>query len=525
MNNLFKYLLTGLLLVVFMPACTDLDEELFSEIRNDDFFKNQEELDAAVGVAYTNYNEFVGETWALSEVASDEIVVPTRGNDWFDNGNWQRIHLHQSESGDDRVQGAWRELFKGVSTCNRLIDEFTNLIAEDRVTSEDGNLLISELKVLRALFYFFLCDLYGNVPIVESFLDVPANFAPAKNDRAEVYDFIERSVLENRDALTKQNGGAAYGRMNYWGATALLAKLYINAEIYKGTAEWEKARDATKEIVDSGLFELESDYFSNFAIVNENSTENIYVIVYDKVFSGGFNIQQRTLHYESQKTYNFQEQPWNGFCSLSEFYNSFTDPSINPGPQDENGLVLDDRANSFILGPQFDSDGAALRDGGVEDSDPDGAELNFTLDINELGPNALRQAGARIGKYEFENNGTRDMSNDFPVFRYADMLLLHAEALWRINNADADALKIVNDIRRRSGVSDFTSLTAENLLQERGREMCFEYYRRQDLIRFGRYNDAWQFKPADPSDHVNIFPIPKEQLEANANLKQNPGYN
>jgi hypothetical protein len=136
---------------------------------------------------------------------------------------------------------------------------------------------------------------------------------------------------------------------------------------------------------------------------------------------------------------------------------------------------------------------------------------------------ALRQAGARVGKFEFELGATPDLSNDFPVFRYADVLLMKAEVLLRTGNAGG-ALTLVNQIRDRAGVADFTSLDLDQLLAERGRELFSEVHRRTDLIRFGKYNAAWWEKPVDPSTHVNILPIPRAQLDANPNLRQNPGY-
>ncbi|MFN7119090.1 MAG: RagB/SusD family nutrient uptake outer membrane protein, partial [Saprospiraceae bacterium] len=179
---------------------------------------------------------------------------------------------------------------------------------------------------------------------------------------------------------------------------------------------------------------------------------------------------------------------------------------------------------NFLVGPQFSSGGQLLRDNDASAAaDPDPV-LTFTPRINEIAPNAFREAGARIGKFEFALGSTPDLDNDFPVFRYADILLIKAEALWRQNPADAQALALVNQIRSRAGVAPFTTLTADNLLAERGREMFAELKRRTDLIRFGKFNDARWAKPRDPSTHVNIYPIPRAQLDANKSLKQNPGY-
>jgi len=245
-----------------------------------------------------------------------------------------------------------------------------------------------------------------------------------------------------------------------------------------------------------------------------------------------------TLHYASQGVFNLTSQPWNGYSTVEEFYNSYVDPTDNPGPQgdvwlgdctDGNGNLQlstgtqDSRLSNFVVGPQFNSNGTRATDPGADASDPDGAPLTFTPEINEIFPNGWRQGGARIGKYEYEIGGTPNMSNDFVIFRYADILLARAEALWQLSNSSTEALGIVNDIRSRAGVDDFTSLTPEKLLAERGREMFAEMTRRQDLIRFGKFNDTWWEKNASDAKY-KLFPIPKAARDVNPGLTQNPGY-
>ncbi|MCB0847262.1 MAG: RagB/SusD family nutrient uptake outer membrane protein, partial [Bacteroidetes bacterium] len=258
-----------------------------------------------------------------------------------------------------------------------------------------------------------------------------------------------------------------------------------------------------------GYFNLATDYFENFNRTNALSPEMILAIPYDEIKAQGFNIHMMTLHYASQATYNLQAQPWNGFCSLQEFYESFDS--------------ADARKNSFIVGPQYAKDGTRLEDPGADNQDPDGPPITFTPEINSIGLNTYRQAGARIGKYEVYEGAGQDLDNDFPIFRYGEILLDKAEALWRLDPANSEALMLVNLFRKRANVPEFTQLNAENLLAERGRELAFETKRRTDLIRFGKYGDPWDFKDAsDPCK--TLFPIPQSQLEAGSNLKQNPCY-
>ncbi|MGI9550716.1 MAG: RagB/SusD family nutrient uptake outer membrane protein, partial [Aurantibacter sp.] len=290
---------------------------------------------------------------------------------------------------------------------------------------------------------------------------------------------------------------------------ALITKLYLNAEVFNGTAEWNKVIEHADNIINSGLYNLEPDFFANFSQSNEGSTENIFVIVYDPVFSGGMQIGVRTLHYGHQAGWEFANQPWNGFASLQEFYDKFDD--------------TDPRKESFVAGPQFGFDGSEVIDDtpGAGDDTP---QVIFSTSIRAL-DDARREDGVRIGKFELFVRGAdpANGNNDFPIFRLGDIILSKAEAQMRLGQ-NADALMLVNMIRQRAGMPDLTSLTLDELLDERAREVAFEGYRRQDLIRFGKFQDAWEFKPAGSSDHTNLFPISETQLNANSNLQQNPGY-
>ncbi len=187
------------------------------------------------------------------------------------------------------------------------------------------------------------------------------------------------------------------------------------------------------------------------------------------------------------------------------------------------------------MAPQYSSSGARLSDDGADASDPDGKPFTFTPYVNELEPNAWRQSGARISKWQFYLGMTSNLDNDFAIFRYADILLTKAEATaWKTNNwNDGSVLAVVNQIRtQHGGVYALPALTPATFLAERSREMFAEAWKRQDMIRFGTYNTAYGFHAADPADnlgpnglnHLNVFPIPETQINANKNLKQNPGY-
>ncbi|SDL49144.1 Starch-binding associating with outer membrane [Catalinimonas alkaloidigena] len=541
LRYLKRFLLIG---GVVVGSCTDLDENnvLYDTATSTNFYQTDREILSAVGAAYANLFGSFGNAdniMPLCEVTTDEMVVPTRGADWGDGGHWVRLQTHTYNSQDPRPLNTWNFLYAGVNTCNRL------LATLEPIGTEQANAFIAELKALRAIYYYWLLDLFGNVPLSTDFSNTEP---PANSTRQQVYDFVEKELLDNAPLLQKTGPAdeSTYGRVNYYTAYTALAKLYLNAEVYTGTPQWDKAIAACDEVINSGMYSLMPNYRDNFTRNNKGSTEFIWVIPYDEINATGHTIPHITLHMQSQNTYQMSAQPWNGFASIQEFYQSYTDPTQNPGPQGEvigvdpagtpTTGTLDNRLSNFIVGPQFEADGSTpLQDGGADPNDPNGPPITFTPYINELLPSAWRQSGARIGKWEIYKGNNGQLSNDYCIFRYADVILMKAEAVARQsgNWNDPVTLAIVNQIREEHGkVDPFQTLDAEGFLAERGREMFAESVRRTDLIRFGKYNDAWRFHDADPADnlgpnginHLNIFPIPETQINANRNLKQNPGY-
>jgi len=534
-NRLFtKILIATLLFSGF--ACTKLNEDqyLYDTVTGDQFGKTDLEISSAVGAAYSNLAGVGGNNHyiPLNEVTTDEMVVPTRGPDWGDGGHWVRLKKHTYVATDPTPGNGWNFCYSGISTCNRLIATLTTIGTATSLA------YIPELKALRAIYYYWLLDWYGNVPLS---IDFANTTPPANATRQQVYDFVESELVTNGALLKKPStipDIATYGRVTYYTAQACLAKLYLNAQVYTGTAQYAKCIAACNNIINSGSFALSPTYVENFVQNNQSSRESIWAIPFDHVKFTGFNMVMMTLSYLNQATYNINAQPWNGFATTAEFYNSYIDPTQNPGPQ---GTVVgidpagtpttgtDDkrmRAN-FLVGPQFSSTGVRLSDDGADPTDPDGKPFTFTPYINQLEPGAWRQSGARIGKWQFYLGETSDMDNDFAIFRYADILLTKAEATARSGNNwnDATVLAVVNQIRtQHGGVTPFATLTPATFLAERSREMFSEAWKRQDMIRFGTYNAAYLFHAADPDTHVNIFPIPSTQIDANKNLKQNPGY-
>ncbi len=558
------FLIKGILIVLIMAgfnqSCTNLDEELYDAVTPDNFFNTEEEYVSALGAAYTQFGDFASnDPFSLQCVSTDEMVVPTRGQDWDDGGEWRRLHLHSWTYEDGYTNGGWNFGFGGVNTANRLIYQFTTLVESGQVEQATADAFIAELKTVRGFFYWQLIDLYGNVPLVLDFATAEAT--PPTVDRAQVYAAIISDLEESVPKLSDAVDGTTYGRMNFYAGQTLLAKMYLNAEVYTGTAQWGKVVTACDEVIDGNQYGLESNYFANFNEDNSGSGEFIFAIPYDQVFFGGFNLATRTLHYGSQQTYNLTQQPWNGFCTLEEFYNSYDDADLRKGDVGTvDGPAI--RRGNFIAGYQYKADGDMVTDDGFESpkpdrqpapllGDPDGLPLNFgnigstQPTINELGPQAYRQSGVRIGKWEFGmGSDPGAMSNDYAVFRYADVLLMKAEALFHLGQA-SEALVLVNLVRARAGLGDLVSLDGPlsfdvaagdvlggELFNEIGREMFSENHRRQDLIRWGFFTDVdkWVLPFYNAGDvlttsgHTTLFPVHRDKLDANKNLVQNPGY-
>ena len=524
MKYLSKITLILIVAFAFVPmACTDLDIEPDSELTGEKLFADPDNLIFAFGAAYTNVYFTVGHKYGLvgMDCGTDMMVVPQRGGDWFDGGEWHRWHRHSIEPRDNYTNHWWNNCYAGINLCNQLIFQF-EAIKDEVETAEQA---IVELRAYRALYYYWLVDLFGNVPIVTDF-DVPADFAPSTAPREEVFEFIERELTEAIAAVDEETGDpllstsadlSDYGRVNYYVAHMILAKLYMNAEVYTGVQRYDDAEDALDVIIESGKYSLAPNYLDNYQDDGFASPEIILGVPFDEVNAEGFEIHLFTLHYNLQDQYDLTMQPWNGICMQESIFNLFEDN--------------DARLGGILFGFQEDAEGNQIEDPSYErfdpsnptgPRDPDGPPLNLSPEINMLEPNCLRQAGVRLQKYEFIPETDRYTSNDFPVFRYADVLLLKAEAA--IRNGGGDAAQYVDEVRVRAMVDPLGAYTLEDILDERARELYGEGHRRSDMIRFGVFNDPrWEFEGSDPAC-ANIWPVPEQQINTNPNLVQNPCY-
>lgn len=254
-----------------------------------------------------------------------------------------QLHQHTYTPDNGFFNNTWNFLYNGVNLCNWFIS-----VCQARVGSSDPEIaglsaqFIPEVRTLRALWYYWLLDSFGNVPIVteETTGQAPENNPDFAAGRQELFNFIESELTDVLADLPTSRNATTYGRVTRWAAQALLVKLYLNAEVYTGTAQWNKVITAADDIINNGGFSLEGLYADNFKIDNSGSRENIFVYPYDKVFAQGFFWPMMTLHYASQNTYRFTMQPWNGYAVLEEFYNSYVDPWPIPARRDRCGRSL-----------------------------------------------------------------------------------------------------------------------------------------------------------------------------------------
>lgn len=498
---------------IMLQGCTKLDSKVYNQVTPDNFFQTPAQVNAFLAQAYTPMKNIpFGATFNINEVSSDEIVVPTRGNDWFDGGKWQNLWTHNFLYDIDDINNSWNDLSSGIGKCNFVLASIATLPAANKPSNVEQ--IIAEIKVLRAFYYLKFMDAYGNVPLVTDFNTDPSKVVTTP--RKDVYTFLETELTTNVPLLSDVTGGANYGHMNKWGGYMVLAHLYLNAQVYTGTAQWQKAAEAADMVIKSGKYSLQANFFDNFAVENAGSVENIFVVPFDYIYIGGNGFQMNTLNYNNIKTYDLTGQPYNGFSAPEAFYESF------PAPAN------DKRANMWAIGQQYSSAGQPLTD--------DATKLPVILSkyINELSnpADSFKFAGARSIKYHPQAGTAGQMSNDGVVYRLGDAYLVKAEAEMRAGTP-GDALSLVNALRARAGATAWSAadLTLPNLLAERGREMAWEGFRREDLIRFEVADGIPYFsrarkpgKSADADNHTYIFPVPQAQLISNPKLTQNPGY-
>lgn len=497
----------ALLVLAPISACTDLTEVPASSISPENFYANEAEVIGGLASVYAQLRSTTDEYYNVTEVTSDEIIVPTRGTDWYDNGKWldldRQTFAPNSPGGLDNINGAWNQLFTGVARANVV------LAAIENSTFNNKAVVQAELRTLRAFYYYLLQDLFGGVPIVTD-TEIAAR---ARNTRAEVFNFIESELNATRAVLPPTWPQAMNGRLTRGAADAILASLYLNAEVFtgtvtaaglqRGTQRWQAAADAADRVINSGVYSLASNWRSNFTADNNTSPEIIMAVKFVAQDGLGLNFLMRALHYTQ-----FTPSPWNGFATIAETYNAF-DPD-------------DRRRQIFLEGRQFNLET------GAPVNDRAGNPLVFDPNIPDP-TQAGEGAGVRIAKWPVDpNHVAQHNGNDYAHFRLAEIILIKAEALNELGRT-GEAIILLNSVRARHfATPEPTTATGQAgvrtaIMNERLFELTAEGKRRMDLIRFGRWTSTWFNKTATQPYKV-LMPIPQIQIGTNPELTQNPGY-
>jgi len=499
------------LLVGSLAGCTDLEiEETDSRFGNLSGEFNGVDPEANLANLYNSLRtEFQTQEnlFALNEVTSDEQLVPTRGTDWGDNGLWRTLHAHTWDANHNFVRGTWNNFNQMIFNATAIIDSRSN----------PTELQAAEAKFVRAVAMFWLVDLYGQVPFRTP--DEGSEVNPMVMTSVEAVDFILKDLNEALAVLSSGGPSATLNKPTKATVRFLLAKIFLNKHIYLGTGS-ASAADMTEVInlvdaIKADGYDLQAGYFNLFT--SDVNTETIFFTTSD-VGARMWN----SLHYKQNSPDN-TGGGWNGFTTLAEFYDLFEgDANINvpgSGQEERRGFVPTDGSNfgigyGFLIGQQYDETGTAM-------TDRPGNPLIFTKELPGLLGNDER-TGIRVIKYHPENGA---FANHEVIFRYADAHLMKAEAIMRGGTSGDIPLEMVNELRDLRNASPMGSApTEQDMLDERGRELYIEIWRRNDLIRFGQFTKEWAYKDNTEEFRV-LFPIPATAIITNPNLTQNPGYN
>ncbi len=536
-TNLIKSILF-LGTIAFGVSCTNLDEEVLDGFVSASGTGGNVNTGNFLQSAYEGLRSFQGQggIFTMEEMSGDGLVGPTRGGDWDDNAKWRQFHVHTWGSDNEEIRAGYNNLLTQVYNCDLVIN---NTATDDQK---------SEARFLRAFYYYNVIDLFGQAPYRVAGAPITDNpkFWTRKEATAFVISELE-AVLPKLKARAANDASVA----NKDACNFLLAKLYLNKAVFNSegagaytfdAADMNKAISYVDAITTSSLA---TDYWSNFAPTNNTSNEILFSS--KNVLGVGGDIQSR---WRMGMHYNQTPDGWNGFSTVAEYYNRFdatddrrqhsTDAIIanfgNPigfqqgqmyGPEGDY-KTNKDGTKSLMTKDDFKNNVPFERflGGVVALKDRKGSPLFFTAAVTMIvsGP-TLETAGIRTQKYEPDIANLGAPENDYVLMRYSDALLMKAEAALRGGTGGAATARTILDqiALRAKLVAGTTPATLDGVYLERGKELWFEGWRRNDMIRFGKFLAARELKPTVSDVKFLLYPIPADAL-FNPNVQQNPGY-
>jgi hypothetical protein len=523
-------LYAAIVAIISTSSCTKLDVPVESQYVKSNFPVTDADYNALLGTIYSNLSsQYAVPYWRMQELSTDEAILPARDGNFDDGGQYRQLHYHTWTFDHPNVTGIWQWGFGGVNTCNRIL----GVISASSSSATKKTTSSAEVKAMRALYYYFMMDLYGNVPIITDF---PVTTPPATQPRTKVYQFIESELLNALPLLpakTSSNATLYYGRPTKAMAFALLEKMYLNAQVYTGNPNYTGAVAMADSVLKNNNYSLDLKYRDIFLPNNgPQINETIFAIPYDQQIPGNQFTRFGFFYYNVQ-AYGFNVGLSIAMSTTPEFYNRFNLPN-------------DARSKTWMAGPQFAPDGS-----GGYTTQPiyyPGTTTQIYIEPKltlvpgkpmDLGNTITSQSeGVRSLKYYPDPaiiQSTRLNGNDVPVLRLADVMLMKAEAILRgaaptvVNGELQTADILVNKIRTRANAPTVSGIDLDGLLDERAREFSWEAWRRNDLIRYGKFEVEYPL----PNDNLNmnkdvtrrLYPIPTTEIKLNSNLTQNPGYN
>lgn len=508
-NKLFIKVL--LLTSVIQIGCTNLKEEILNEKNSSETVSNPQNADMLLAAAYASLRSYIGDktVWGINEITTDELAYPARGTDGYVPDR-QAMFAHKYKPDNIRIRDGWNDIMSAISKTNTSLLYLYQLDQTETIKS-----YISEVRFIRMLFMYHINDIWGIVPF-RDYSETNYMDSPRILSRNEALDYMISEINQEILPWLKEKSEVPYGRVSKDAARMLLAKIYLNYEVYTGTPKWTEVIGLCDDIISTQSYQLADNYFSLFSYDNAayaSQTEAILSIVYDASLGiGGYTWPQQVLHYS--QTFKTFTSLWNLACTTQTFYDIWdtSDPRFKDSSmQNIYGFNI-----GFLVGQQYSPAGVLLQT-------RLGEPLSFTPDFDIY--NSKEEQGIRVVKYAPNPQATvvSSSSNDFLIYRYADVLLMKAEAQLR-NNMPSEALATINILRNARNVSPYQTINLSTILNERGFELYWEGHRRNDFIRFGKYCEPRQQKEYETPEYMILLPIPQTAIEANSELKQNPGY-
>lgn len=547
---------------LIFQGCTKLDQEFYSSVTPETFYKSEKDIKAALFRPFTHAKWYLGEDrWRLQEYTADNFAITTKGRHWYNGGENERYHYHKWTADDGWIWGTWRGTLMGVALALDTKNDLSKLdYTKFALTAERQNADMAQLDALISYFYLRGLDYFGGMPIFES-LDQES--LPRNTDQ-ELFLHIEKLLTAAMNNLpAKKAGDKEEGAIRKAAVAAMLAQLYFNAETYIGKPMYEESRKLSQALINKeyGDYQLDPTWNGVHGFKNNSSPEIIWSMPSEfKMLE--YNWFYADFYHYNTREYFSQDMGGNNGAHLtpsrkpdgtlysSDFKLGSPYETLNNGDFRKNSyhyLGAENYEGMFIVGPHLSPDGKAILGGEEYNKQP----LNFVDQVarfSEVGPgkkySSVAQLPSKMSEGE-ENTGIRlvkvpipNLANntlrwgaDMPVIRLAEIYYMLAECEFRIGDK-SKAVTLINEVRKRNFKDniDLNPVTMANIdqyrfLDEWSIEFLGEGRRRTDLIRWKAFTTEnwWDHSPSN-SIHLNRFPVPNQAIAGNNKLEQNPGY-